>query len=482
MRSGAVRRSYRGWKGVAFRASAVFIGLLPLLIGELACRMFGWGSPRLTRDPMVGLEPGQPLFELDPPESQSRQVSGAPQESQTQPELRYRISSRRLAYFSPDSFAAHKPANEFRIFCLGGSTVQGRPYAKETAFSTWLELSLQAADSQRAWRVVNCGGVSYASYRLVPILEEVLRYEPDLIIVYTGHNEFLEDRTYARLKDLPTFVRRGYGLLRHSRLFGAALQLAGHSADTNAERPLLPAEVDALLDYRGGLESYRRDDAWRQDVGQHFELNLQRMALLCQASHVPLLLVDPVCNLKDCPPFKVETDPQLNDANRRQFDLLLQRAMRSDVSLTDQLELLEQAAAIDPRHAGIRYQLGKAYEALNRSDDARRELLRAKDEDLCPLRMPEALHERLHRVAARNRLPLVDARRQFEQVSPQSLVGDEWLLDHVHPTIEGHQRIASMLVEEMRRQGWLTSADAGWQERRDQRYRRHLPFTSSNEC
>ena len=85
-------------------------------------------------------------------------------------------------------------------YCLGGSTVQGRPYAIETSFTTWLELNLRTADPRYQWEVVNCGGVSYASYRLVPILRELLAYEPDLFIICTGHNEFLEDRTYASVK------------------------------------------------------------------------------------------------------------------------------------------------------------------------------------------------------------------------------------------------------------------------------------------
>ncbi|MCH8149146.1 MAG: hypothetical protein IH987_14380, partial [Planctomycetes bacterium] len=34
---------------------------------------------------------------------------------------------------------------------------------------------------------------------MLPILTEVLGYEPDLIIVATGHNEFLEDRAYPPL-------------------------------------------------------------------------------------------------------------------------------------------------------------------------------------------------------------------------------------------------------------------------------------------
>ena len=135
--------------------------------------------PPASEDPFVGFSATRPLFALSEDDS------------------RYEIAKGKLTHFQPDSFAAHKPAGEFRIFCLGGSTVQGRPYSIETSFTSWLELSLQAADPSRTWRVVNCGGVSYATYRLVPMLEEVLNYEPDLVIFCEGHNEFL-GRSHVR--------------------------------------------------------------------------------------------------------------------------------------------------------------------------------------------------------------------------------------------------------------------------------------------
>jgi hypothetical protein len=55
-----------------------------------------------------------------------------------------------------------------------------------------LELELQATQPDRTWEVINCGGVSYGSWRLVAVLKEVLQYAPDLIILATGENEFLE--------------------------------------------------------------------------------------------------------------------------------------------------------------------------------------------------------------------------------------------------------------------------------------------------
>ena len=146
-----------------FRIAAVLVGLSPFVAFEGLCAVFDWGRAGLHDDPFVGFRSVVPLFVLN--EDQSR----------------YEIPKARQAFFRPESFAAKKAPQEFRIFCLGGSTVQGRPFAIETAFSTWLEISLRAADPSRLWEVVNCGGVSYASYRLVPILEEVLGHEPDVV-------------------------------------------------------------------------------------------------------------------------------------------------------------------------------------------------------------------------------------------------------------------------------------------------------------
>ena len=59
---------------------------------------------------------------------------------------------------------------------------------------------LMGCDPSTTYQAVNCGGVSYASYRLAPLVKEVLAYQPDLVIVMTGENEFLEDRTYQSVK------------------------------------------------------------------------------------------------------------------------------------------------------------------------------------------------------------------------------------------------------------------------------------------
>ena len=63
-------------------------------------------------------------------------------------------------------------------------------------------------------------------------------------------------------------------------------------------------------------------------------------------------------------------------------------------------------------------------------------------------------------------LPMVDAQLLLEQLTPDGITGDEWLVDHVHPSMKGHQRLASALFDQMVRQGWVRPT-AGWQDRRE---------------
>ena len=205
---------------------------MPFVIAEVLLTVLDWGRPSYGDDPFAGFRAVHPLFVVN------------------EEGTRYEIAKSRLDYFRPESFAREKRPHEFRIFCLGGSTVQGRPFAIETSFTTWLELGLQAGQPDRQWEVVNCGGVSYASYRLVPILEEVLGYQPDLIVIYTGHNEFLEDRTYAHIKRMPEIVARPCELVAGTRTFTlvreGCLRLRGGDEATKEGRPTLAAEVDAI--------------------------------------------------------------------------------------------------------------------------------------------------------------------------------------------------------------------------------------------
>ena len=465
--NGSRRVSFVGNKARrwCFRLLVIPLSLSPLVLLELACLVCGAGRPDLQVDPFVGFANSRPLF-----------VKSADGD-------RYEIAQNRQLCFRPDSFAHPKPPGEFRVFCLGGSTVQGRPFAIETSFTSWLELSLQAADPNRPWEVVNCGGISYASYRLVPILEEVLAYEPDLIILYTGHNEFLEDRSYASLKYQPPWLRRSIALA--SRLHSFHLLRNFYRRIAAADRPstsrsVLPEEVRARLDYDGGLEKYHRDLSWKAGVASHFQFNLERMAGMCQAHQVPLWLVDPVSNLQNCPPFKSASGDSLSDSQRKQWQRLREEASHSyRPHVLRAIELLEQAAQLDDQHAGVFYDLGKCYLLTGDFDRARSNFLLAKENDICPLRITEPLRAAIRTVAERHGLPVIPVYQAFCEKSRGGIPGDHWMADHVHPSIPGHQFIAELMMSEFCRQGMVTPT-GGWQARRDRLFQEQIARLPEN--
>jgi len=58
---------------------------------------------------------------------------------------------------------------------------------------------------------------------------------PDLFIIYTGHNEFLEERTYSQIKDIPPVIRSTVSMLAHIRTWSVmtiALQNLGIYPET----------------------------------------------------------------------------------------------------------------------------------------------------------------------------------------------------------------------------------------------------------
>ena len=424
------------------RVLAVLFGLSLFVVVEAACRVLGVGNPDLHDDPFVGFNDLQPTFVLSDDGSQ------------------YEVPPARLKFFAPESFPAQKPVGAKRIFCLGGSTVHGRPFSIPTSFTTWLEIALNAVDSSSDWDVVNCGGISYASYRLVPLMQECLQYEPDLFIVCTGHNEFLEDRTYADIRDQSPLLAVPHQWLSRLSSYHAyrnvLLSLKGNDTQTTPEN-VLKSDVDAFLDYHNGLAAYHRDKQWQRGVAQHFDLNLRRMVTVATQAEVPLLFVLPTSNLADQLPFKSQHRDDLTPDELAEFNRLLGEAhslMRSQPR--EALDRLQQARTIDPEFAELRYHLGRLYEVRRDFDAARTEFIAARDEDICPLRMMSPLEATLRDVASDTGVPLLDAHALLEAQSRNGILGGRLLVDHVHPSIEGHQQIAFALLEQLAEQGRVT--------------------------
>ncbi|QDT88538.1 SGNH/GDSL hydrolase family protein [Gimesia algae] len=441
-----------------FRGAAILLGLSLLVLLEIALRLCGVQPLPDSQDPYISFSSDATLFIKDP----------AGTSYQTAPE--------RIDFFRPQAFPVKKPADTFRVFVLGGSTVQGRPYAVETSFTTWLKINLQAAEPERDMEVINCGGVSYASYRLVPILRETLQYQPDLFIVYTGHNEFLEERSYGNFKQSSPIYLTAQKSLRDLRIASLLQRILPdtQSKISAAPKTVLTADVNARLDFQKGLEGYHRDLDHRRDIVNHFKYNVRQMILLAKQADVPLVLVNPVSNLKNCPPFKCEFQNGLSQPQQDQLIACWKAANDCGWNEADRkMQLWKEAVRIDHQHADLLYSVGKTCESLQLYPEAKNWLTKAKEEDVCPLRILEPMHVSLLELAQEFHVPLVDIRSLIEQRTPDGIPGSEWLVDHVHPSIKGHQLIADTLYEKLVTLQLLPQP-ADWQSNRDQLRLAHL--------
>lgn len=441
-------------KQIAFRLCAVLVGLLPFLAFEFFLSVTGWQQLDGVKDPFVGFSSSRPLFELN--------------EDRT----KYEISDSRKPLFCDESFQVVKSPDEFRVFCVGGSTVQGRPYAIETSFSTWLELSLQAAGDSKQFNVINCGGVSYASYRLAPIVEEILHYQPDLIVLYTGHNEFLEDRTYQAVKTTSPFVLSVHEKLSRLKTYSFLRSLVATDKSNGSQLEILPGEVEARLDFRNGLEQYTRDEAWKTNVVSHFRHNLERIALATQSANVPLMMCNPVSNLRDASPFKSQNRSGLSAEQMSQFESSFQK-LTDDESTAASIEELKKLMEIDASHADLQYRIGQAYQIAGDFEKANEHLVQAKEHDICPLRIIEPMYEVIKTITRRHEIPMIDVKSLFESKATDGIPGSEFLVDHIHPSMRGHQLIAELIIREMEQQRFVKIAN-GFEARRDASFDAHF--------
>lgn len=443
------------WQALLLPIAAVLI-FFALLEGGLA--LFGVKPVLQTEDPFVGFAANSHLFV---PLNDS---TGGPQ---------LVTASNKKDFFNRQSFALQKDPDTYRIFTLGGSTTYGRPYDDSTSFSNWLRELLPAVDKSKKWEVINAGGISYASYRVAKLMEELIRYKPDLFIIYTGHNEFLEERTYREIKEMSPLLRSTASLLQKTRTWSAmtnAIKSLNIGTETeNEDRYKMSAEVDAILDRSVGLDAYGRDDALQENVIKHFRISLEHMVKLARSVGARVIFVTPSSNLKDCSPFKSQDTQGISSAaiQRSQELLTMSKPMVWEKQWDIVLNFLDQAIMLNPDYADMHFRRGQALFALGRFDEARKEFITARDEDVCPLRALTPMSKIVAEVAKAEQTMLVDFEDLLEKrmlsMKKPAILGEEFFLDHVHPTIEGHKLLAIALLETITSQR-LASPAPDWRE------------------
>ena len=428
------RQPLRWYKKVIF---SLLTTIVALAVVEFALRVAGIQPVTDSRDPFVGFSQQIPLMESVRDEAGKEFL---------------RTARSKLHWFNDQVFPKQKESDVRRVFCLGGSTTYGHPYDDKTSFSGWLREYLPVVDGAHRWEVINCGGISYASYRVAALMEELVQYDPDLFVVFSAHNEFLERRTYADMFERSAASLQIHAALSHTRTYALADRLI--LGEPGNPRTLLPAEVDEILNHTIGPSDYHRDPKWRSQVVAHYELNLRRMVTIARQANCQIVFVVPASNERNCSPFKSEFAEQATAAQRSEvLDLIAQAERESE--LEKAISTLTKATQVAPELAEARYRLGKLLMQAQRFENAHIEFMAALNADVCPLRAIDEIAAAIRRVGAQLHVPVIEFEKQLRELCQQhfghSCLGEEYFLDHVHPTIEVNRQLALWIIDELQR-------------------------------
>jgi tetratricopeptide (TPR) repeat protein len=365
---------------------------------------------------------------------------------------------------SPDYFLVPKPAGTYRIFCLGGSTTVGFPYWFNTAFSSFLRDRLQAAFPNRSIEVVNLGMTATNSYTVLDMAGDVLEYEPDLILVYDGHNEFYGALGAASRESLggSRWLSRLSLKLAHVKTYRLARDvinafgsLFGNSNDP-ASRGTMMERLSRGKTIPFGSETYR-------DGLNAFSANLLELKELCAAHSVPVILGTQVSNLRGQAPFVSSHPPDNSLQHRLQFNLHFNAGLehRLNGDFEAALASFRTAATLVPDHAEARYRIGQCLDTLGRPSEALPEFVAARDLDELRFRTSSDFNKVIRSLDDGHLMFSADIESVFASASPHGIIGNDLILEHLHPTAYGQFLMARSYAETMRRHNLLSSG-AAW--------------------
>jgi len=104
-------------------------------------------------------------------------------------QVEYQINSHG---FRGDEFEYDKPNNTFRIFLVGGSTIQGWGVDENETISHIMQNEINNLGFNYNFEVINAGfGGAWSKSELNLVKDKIIKYDPDLLIIYDGWNDAL---------------------------------------------------------------------------------------------------------------------------------------------------------------------------------------------------------------------------------------------------------------------------------------------------
>jgi len=432
----------------AYPLGGLLFGCALLAAFELALRVSGVAERPPRRDPFSGFSSAVPVFERGQRDDGTAVYKMA--ESRFAPDRMYRAEPQH-------DFLADPPADNFRVFVIGGSSAAGYPYSTEQAFSSWLEQRLRHALPGQPVEVVNAALVSYGSRRLLPMVHAIAEHDPDLLVVYMGHNEAAEASYYRSILELDPRLFRLLESVYRTRIYRLAARLlpetTGPRKLPDEEGQEWRREMFGVMRNRGQGRGYadEREVALRDLL---YERNLREMAHAMKSVGARVAFLTQSQNFSDWAPPASGHRLDLSVVERRKWEKLVSEGARWEKEDDAKaLDAYTRALEIDDRYADLHFRVAGYHRRLGDLELAREHYLLASDFDEVPHGAPTRFNDIVRRVAEETDSLFVDVYAAFGEESGADLVGDDLFTDFAHPNLRAHQRIGELVADALQQAG-----------------------------
>lgn len=396
----------------------ILISLPLLLIAALE------GAVRL-----LGLVPTYPVFVPHP---------AAPQYLTMRPDVirRYFPAGAEIPNVTvePHYFLKEKPKNGIRIFVQGGSTAAGYPYGLGASIASMLENRLRHSWPAKPVEVVNTALSAVNSYTLLDVADDIIAQQPDAVLIYAGHNEFVGIMGVGsnyRLAESPA-ATAVYLQLKQLHLYKLLEQIL-------VSKPAIAAstqEKRTLMSKMAAAQPIALDSPVYQAGMTQFQRNMSSLLSKYREAGIPVYLATVGSNIADQPPFQsAELTPE-----QLQSLTALQRGDPSQFAVL-------AAEAKNQQQAMLSYQLGQWLRQQQRGAEAQEWLSLARDFDTLRFRAPSAINQQIKGFVDNKTVWLVDAEQALRDHSPDGLIGRQLMLEHLHPNLPGYFVIADAFYQ-----------------------------------
>lgn len=328
---------------------------------------------------------------------------------------RYFFNVRTMPNPSTDTFLAVKPENGYRVFVMGGSTTNGYPYGYNATFSRVFRDILQDTAPDRYIEVINVATSAINTYTLYDQIDEILSFEPDLILIYSGHNEYygaLGVGSSETFGAFPGFIRTFLKLQRYKTFLLVRDGITNFSAWLARIRGQQGTPTEGTLMQRMVGQQQIPLDGRLYELGKlQYQSNLNAIIRKFERRNVPVMLGSLTSNLIDQKPFI-----SVPFENHPPADEVFQRAVRSF-----QAESFEVALE---------------------------DFIYARDLDALRFRAPSSFNQIIQETSNRfSNVHYVPIKEAFQEASEHGLIGYNLMLEHLHPNYTGYHLMGMTFFE-----------------------------------